>query len=121
AHDLAILGHSSSDSNVIITIFNAGKEGVAKASVVILGADTISAGLGGPLASRETAHVIIAIPNDFYGSRKLTAIVQDSLDMNPANDTIQFVFTYPVPPDSAIVNEILYQPVVGSCEWIEIR
>jgi Lamin Tail Domain/FlgD Ig-like domain len=72
------------------------------------------------LTSNDSVVVSFALPQIFYGLFPATVYIIDSLDENPTNDTLRFSLAPPIPPDSLVINEIMFDPQPGGCEWLEL-
>jgi len=73
------------------------------------------------IAPSDSTVLFIPIPRSFYGFTYANAVLTDSADGRHTNDTSHFRIARPIPRDSLIFNEIMFQPAVGSCEWVELR
>ncbi len=119
-YDLAMKGLLFADTTLILTIVNVGKDTVRNTAVELQGHFSLLERITSPIFPQDSAHLTIPIQSTFYGTDVLTASILDSLDENTANDTLHTTLTLDVPQDSLLINEILYQPATGACEWVEL-
>jgi hypothetical protein len=121
SHDLALIGYTITDSSIIVTLLNNGTDTILNTAIVLqTGLDSIVKTVTGVLQHYDSMQVVFAIPNDFFGVLNCFAAIRDSLDGRPANDSLHFALYMPIPPDSLVINEIMFDPQPGNCEWLEI-
>lgn len=122
SHDLRITLAGIDDSSIVVKVRNAGSTTVLQPTVelVINNSDTLIRRSTVDLQSRESTEVRLQVPNTFYGVEPCTAFIIDSMDQRHSNDTVRFLISRPVPKDSVVINEIMFEPVSNSCEWIEL-
>ncbi len=122
AYDLALTSAFTSNTSLSVTIANVGLDTVTHTSLIM------QIGTFAPmlqeltidLPSNHSLVVSIPLPDNFYGLFPVTLYIQDSLDVNPANDTLRSTVMVPIPMDSVVINEIMFDPLVSSCEWFEV-
>ena len=121
-YDLALANASVSDTSVSVTMINVGNDTVTHTSLTLqIGAfDTIVQPLSIDLPSGQSLVVTFALPQNFYGLLHATVYIVDPLDKDPANDTLRCSVSPPIPQDSLIINEIMFNPQPGGCEWLEL-
>ena len=122
SHDLALIGYTITDSSIIITLLNNGTDTILNTAIVLqTDLDSVVKTVTGVLQRYGSVQVVFAIPNDFFGVLNCFAAIRDSLDARPANDSLHFITLFvPIPPDSLVINEIMFDPQPGNCEWLEI-
>lgn len=54
------------------------------------------------------------------GDNRFIAVVAYPQDTNPSNDTASTIATIGAEPKTLVINEIMYDPLVGQNEWIEL-
>ncbi len=120
--DLALVNISATDSPLTLTIFNAGTDTVRGIPIVLIrdALDTILSIFDSVVAPRDSIIVSIASLPTCFGLLNCVAFVADSLDMRHANDTLRFVLAEDIPADSLVINEIMFDPQAGNCEWLEV-
>ena len=121
-YDLAITHAASSDTTISVTIVNMGRDTIRHTALrILIGSfDTVLQPLSIDLPSNYSLVVSLPLPQNFYGLFPVTVIIIDSLDENRANDTLRFNIATPIPQDSIVINEIMFDPLPASCEWIEV-
>jgi hypothetical protein len=72
------------------------------------------------LAPGDSTTVSATHPPLRQGSHRFIAVVELPSDENPSNDTTEVDIHVGVPPGSVVINEIMYEPLSGKSEWIEI-
>ncbi len=95
-----------------------------------LGSFTVSAGIDsdtryderilGPIDLDTGAEIALELTSGAapHGPSVLTAFVHAPEDQNPRNDTVSVVIVSS--PGPVIVNEVMYRPLSGGSEWIEL-
>jgi hypothetical protein len=121
-HDLALTAVATpTDSSLIITLVNTGIDSVFRTTIIInTGLDTIVRNVELQLATGDSTQITFAQSNDFFGLLHCVAFISDTLDQDASNDSLHLSLYAPIPADSLVINEIMLQPMVGSCEWIEL-
>lgn len=121
-YDLALTNASVSDTSVTITITNVGIDTVTHTSLTLrIGAfDTIVQPLSIDLPSEHSLVVTFPLPQNFYGLFPAMVYIVDPLDENPTNDTLRCSVSPPIPQDSLVINEIMFDPQPDGCEWLEL-
>ncbi len=121
-YDLALSSARLTDTSVTITIVNMGRDTIQHTAVALqIGTfDTIVQQVSILLPSHDSQVVQFPLPDNFYGLFPATAYLIDSLDKNPANDTLRFSVAPPIPPDSIVINEIMFGPKPTGCQWLEL-
>ncbi len=121
-YDLAIANASLSDTSIAFTIINVGLDTIRHTSIHLqIGSiDTMVQDASFLLPSHDSIVIAFKLPQNFYGLFPATAYLMDSLDENHANDTLRFSIAPPIPQDSLVVNEIMFDPQPNSCEWLEL-
>ena len=72
------------------------------------------------LAPKDSVSVQLTLQNIPYGERQLKLTLVDSLDERQQNNFFTLNITIPYPLHNLIINEIMFDPPEGLCEWIEI-
>jgi hypothetical protein len=122
AYDLALTNAYTSDTSISVTLVNVGLDTVKHTSLIMqIGTFApMLQDLMVDLPSNHSLVVSIPLPDNFYGLFPVTLFIQDSLDLNPANDSLRSTVTVPIPMDSVVINEIMFDPLVSSCQWLEV-
>lgn len=74
----------------------------------------------GPLSPNDSAILTISWEHPPAGIIRLIGTIEDSSDGRRSNDTAFGMLTIPSPPASIVINEIMYDPSPGECEYIEL-
>ncbi len=124
-HDVALIsvdGVDEADRSIIFTIGNLGTDTVHSLDIrlEIDTLDTTNAILPILLPPDSTTQILLPFPQNFFGLFHAFAYSIDSLDEQHSNDTIRFGVTPPIPRDSLVVNEIMFDPQPTGCEWLEL-
>ncbi|HZK75635.1 MAG TPA: lamin tail domain-containing protein, partial [Candidatus Kapabacteria bacterium] len=124
-HDVALIsmnGLDEVDSSIILSIGNLGRDTShnIKIRLQIDNFDTVIAIIPVFLPPDTTVQILVPFPQNFYGLFHGAAYLNDSLDENHSNDTIHFAIELPVPQDSLVINEVMFDPQPTSCEWLEL-
>ncbi|HEX5317091.1 MAG TPA: hypothetical protein VFX22_10615, partial [Candidatus Kapabacteria bacterium] len=124
-HDLALLGVDGVDevdSLIIFTIANLGRDTSHSVGIHLQvdPLDTITASIPMDLMPDSTAQISLSFPQNFFGLFHGIAYLIDSLDAQHSNDTIRFTLALPVPSDSLVINEIMFDPQPTGTEWLEL-
>jgi hypothetical protein len=114
------------DITFYITLYNRGRHLVDSATINIY-ADSIGrtfplfstiAKLG--LAPHDSITLQLVEPVADYGMNYCRVIAKSIGDEIPANDTLSITCFNPVPPGGLKINEVMFQPLANSCQWIEL-
>jgi hypothetical protein len=79
-----------------------------------------TASVEGPLRPAESILVRLSRPLSEYGRQYLMATVSYDDDMRPADNQIGMTVVMPFPPQTMVINEIMYEPVAGQSEYVEL-
>jgi hypothetical protein len=119
-YDLELTGVRPSDSTITIALRNDGKEAASAEITILIGTSDTLVLHSGDIRSQDSVIVEIGVAPQFYGRERAKAFCSNPLDEIRSNDTLGFIFSRPIPRDSLVINEIMYEPSVNSCEWIEL-
>jgi hypothetical protein len=121
-YDIALMKPMPFDDSLQLTLVYLGKETVRKTaiSVVVGTLDTIEYPISCNLPPHDSLQVFIPLPQNFFGHFPAFANIVDTLDEQHENDSARFDIAAPIPPDSLVINEIMFNPKVGGCQWLEI-
>jgi|SRR5581483_3007685 len=121
-YDLALIGARVTESNLYLEFKNIGKDTVANTtlSVIIGDRDTVKAMASEAIAPGNTIEVPVLLPENIFGMWHATAVLSNPLDERPSNDTLLCSIDIPIPEDSLVINEIMFDPTPASCEWVEL-
>jgi hypothetical protein len=75
---------------------------------------------GSPLNPSDSAFAHATHPPPGSGTHRFFAVLSYTQDGNPANDTASAVITIGAEKNSVIINEIMYDPLPGQNDWIEL-
>lgn len=75
---------------------------------------------GASLSPSETTLVAATPPPLSSGDNRFMAVLTDPQDTNPTNDTASTVVTAGAEPKVLVINEIMFDPLAGQNEWIEL-
>ena len=75
---------------------------------------------GSPLNSGDSVFADATHPPPGSGTHRFLAVVSFVQDGNPANDTASAVVAIGAEKASVVINEIMYEPLSGQNEWIEL-
>jgi hypothetical protein len=121
-HDLALLGVDEVDTSVILSVGNLGRDTSHSVSIFLQidTIDTITTTIPVFLPPDTTVRILLPFPQIVFGLFHGLAFLLDSLNSEQHNDTIRFSIAVPVPADSLVINEIMFDPQPASCEWLEV-
>jgi hypothetical protein len=121
-YELTLSNANATDTSIAITVVNIGLDTIRQTAIAIqIGTFTpIVQQITIPLPSHDSLVVLLPMPENFYGSFAASAYIMDSLNENPSNDTLHFNVAPPIPADSLVTNEIMFDPLPGSCQWLEL-
>ncbi|HET6401595.1 MAG TPA: lamin tail domain-containing protein [Candidatus Kapabacteria bacterium] len=124
-HDIALLsvdGVNEVDTSVIFSVGNLGRDTSRSVTIrlQIDTIDTVTSVIPVFLPPDTTVQVLIPIPQNFFGLFHGIAYLLDSLNAQTSNDTIHFRIVIPVPLDSLVLNEVMFDPQPTGCEWLEL-
>ena len=119
-YDIALKGYTLTDSTIVLTITNEGRDTVRHTALTVNGYESVIYPITATLARNDSLHITVPLPRGFYGTDSLLACIQDSFDQDHSNDSLRLSIANDIPLDSLVINEIMYQPVTGSCEWVEL-
>ncbi len=121
-YDLAITNAQTLDTSVVILVTNVGRDTILQTSFTLqIGTFTpINQPLSIDLPSNNSLADTVPLPQSFYGKLPAVVFLNDSLDVNHVNDTLRCSISKPIPQDSIVINEIMFDPTDTGCEWIEL-
>jgi hypothetical protein len=121
-YDLALTNTMIEDTSIEITIMNVGRDTIRQTTLALqIGSFTPSIQpLSINLPRNSSVTVTLGFAQTFYGLFPATVYLDDALDKNHTNDTIRFSVAPPIPQDSLVINEIMFDPLPTSCQWLEI-
>ncbi len=121
-HELTLSNAEPTDSSVAITVVNIGLDTIRQSAIALqVGTfPSIVQQISTTLPGHDSVFILFPMPENFYGLFSASAYIVDSLNENPANDTLRFSVAPPIPADSIVINEIMFDPLPGSCEWLEL-
>lgn len=73
-----------------------------------------------PASMEDEFDFIYTAPGEILGLFQAEICVLNSRDHNPANDCMSLEIPITAPQMAIVVNEIMYHPLMGGVEWIEI-
>jgi len=121
---------SATESRIVITgrVVNAGRTALSGGSVILSYFDefadatpTLFAELAvRPLASEERTSIRYDWEPAFAGTILIAAHLQVDSDLNSFNDSAQTLVKKPHTRADLLLNEIMFDPSPGACEWIEV-
>jgi len=124
--DLRLASGDADGASVVLRIENSGTGQPAAAAVEIL---LSAAGQSPQPLLRRTfsppapaSHIEVAcmLPRVAPGRHMLLAVLECSEDMRASNDSLPFAVDIPLGRHALLINEIMFEPLDGSCEWIEL-
>lgn len=136
AYDLAVtsLRAVTTDASAFrigITVTNVGKSAVPEHEVVLF--DDWNGDLRGDdqellaaLRGTEVLHVADSLHHEWSvgfespGEHTVIAEVRSAADQRPSNDRAYAVLRVRHRPGVLVLNELMYEPLEGSCEWVEL-
>ncbi|MDP4199399.1 MAG: lamin tail domain-containing protein [Bacteroidota bacterium] len=120
-HDLAVVNVETTDSTITATIINVGRDSARASPLVVIreGLDTLAV-IVKRIPPRDSIRSSIPMSPSFFGMIDALVFLADPLDERHTNDTIRTTVSIDIPADSLIINEIMVEPLPGSCEWIEL-
>lgn len=83
-------------------------------------AEEFASSSGPSLLAGDSGVVTATHPPLFGGDHRFIAVASLPADENRANDTASTLVSVPAPRRSLIINEIMYEPLQGQNEWIEL-
>ncbi|MBN1398534.1 MAG: lamin tail domain-containing protein [Bacteroidetes bacterium] len=102
-------------SNFNITFFvDSDKDGLAEKEEIALESGSLELNAGDSLTSSASYKPAGA------GKFMITAVVNLTQDENESNDTLSTEFIVKGIKGDVVINEIMYEPLAGQCEWIEL-
>jgi hypothetical protein len=76
--------------------------------------------VNGPgLLPSDSTVILGSSPPSYAGDNHFIAVISSLNDSNPSNDTASIVMTVGGNPRALVVNEIMFDPLIGQNEWIE--
>lgn len=75
---------------------------------------------GPDLLQGDTVQVGVSLPPLSPGEHRARALLRYPEDENASNDTIRTAWFVGYDPGSLIINEIMYEPLSGTSEWVEV-
>jgi len=75
---------------------------------------------GGSLNPSDSAFAEATHPPPGSGAHRFFAVLSYAQDGNPANDTASVSISIGAEKNSVVINEIMYEPLSGQNEWIEL-
>ena len=75
---------------------------------------------GSPLNPSDSISVSATHPPPGSGTHRFFALLSYPQDGNPANDTASAVVSIRAEKNSIVINEMMYEPLSGQNEWIEL-
>jgi hypothetical protein len=122
-HDIRLGNATANESMLSVIVYNDGRDTIYSVPLTIhFGKlDSSVVANGKLIAPLDSIILSIQIPQSFYGSAYAYAVLTDFADQRHFNDTSYFTLFRSIPRDSLIINEIMFQPAIGSCEWVELR
>ena len=123
--------HAGQSWDLIVIVYNAGRQPLPAASLLLfddLNADAVaSAGellvrlpLEGGIAPEESLAFLWGWSAPPPGIHAVIAVVDWSEDQRRANDTVRFTVTVGAERGTVIVNEIMFAPLPGEAEYVEV-
>lgn len=83
----------------------------------LLGSSTHTETLG----RADSAESVLPVPPLHAGAHQVIGILFALNDTNPFNDTLIATLTAAYPPSSLLINEVMYQPLSGGSEYVELH
>ncbi len=122
ARDLAITLAQPYDSVLYVTLANDGHDTLydPTVSVWIGTIDSLLYPTTAAILPDSVAIFALPLPQDFFGLFSGIACLTDSLDENHANDSARFSIALSIPRDSLVINELMFAPIGGSTQWMEL-
>lgn len=122
---------NGSSLSVRVVATNVGREPVSSFAVALFhDANGDSAAQVGELLERRTTASVLqprdSLLTDFtwaepgFGRKHLIAVVENPADQRPANNTSYGVAKISYPERSLVINEIMYAPLSGQAEYVEL-
>ena len=74
----------------------------------------------GVLARRDSAIAMVPASPPGPGAHRMIGILSAVKDSNPFNDTLRTDLTFAYPVSSLVINELMYRPLGGGSEYIEL-
>ncbi len=104
--------------DITVAISNLGLEA---AGGQLLAKDSVVADVS-PLLSGESRDVAFnwAAPPGSFGRQSLVVRIVTAGDYDTTNNALEVFVLVPVPPMALVVNEIMYTPLEGEPEWVEL-
>jgi hypothetical protein len=111
---------TQSQIDIIARLLNRGTKSLGDGSIVLARAGGVkdSTALDSDIAPREIAQVAVRLANPGQGLHNLEVWHVHPADRWHDNDTL--LTTIMLPPPPVVINEIMFRPGSGECEWIEI-
>ncbi len=121
-YDLAVTRIEASDTSILLMVTDEGRNpsGEIWVGLEIGSLDTVIVPVSGSILADSSMEVSVPLPENLFGKFSGIAYVVDSLDEDRSNDSLGFRIEFPIPPDSLVVNEIMFDPVPTSCAWLEL-
>jgi len=125
-YDLRLADGEMIADSVFLCIDNAGTEQLSAAAVHILLADpgeqrqSLLRKAFPPPGTASSVTVACALPPIRPGRHILLAVLDCPADMRPENDSLLLAADIPLARRAMLINEIMFEPLPGSCEWIEL-
>ena len=110
------------------TVCNVGRHSVQDVSVEFIDMTASAPGgkliarveVPGPIGPRDSLPVPAMWEGPAPGNHIVAAIAIMAADQRRANDTARFLASAPAPPGNVVINEIMFAPLAGEAEYIEV-
>lgn len=111
---------SGLDLDITSTIVNLGTEPCGQRAAVraALGPTDASSVVPEPVVPAATAKIVVRLPNPGEGLHSARVWLECDADRWKANDSLST--SVMVPPSPVVINEVMFRPAGGDCEWVEI-
>ncbi|MCI0514168.1 lamin tail domain-containing protein, partial [candidate division KSB1 bacterium] len=121
--------HFSDSIQIHFTVLNAGKNEVTEFSISCLNqaagdtnvpAPVLVHHFSGALTPLQARPYSLTLPPSPSGHRQLTVQIDAPADVDLSNNRVSFPISVGFAPGQVGINEIMYSPLAGQVEWIEI-
>lgn len=113
-------GSSGPDLDLVCLVQNLGTQPCGAGALVraSLGALEASSPILDSAPPTAQAKVVVRLPNPGAGLHGVRAWLECDSDSRTSNDSLST--SVMVPPSPVVINEVMFRPASGDCEWVEI-
>lgn len=106
--------------DLVCVVSNAGTSacGLGSGIAVEIGALADSASLSADVPAGQESKFVVRTASPGEGLHRAAFRLNCTSDTRPGNDTLAITFV--IPPSPIVINEVMFRPASGDCEWLEV-